>query len=117
MNLEKIISWTLRIGVILSAMLVVAGSITYFLERSTNQAPSSNFSVLLVFQDLLRGNPIALILLGVIVLVATPIARVLELVISYGWEKDRTYTLLSFLVLALMLVGIVLVPRVVPILR
>lgn len=110
MNLERLIGYTLRTGVILSSLLVVIGSILYFVEGDTSLAVSSNFGVYNVLSELARGDPLAIIFLGVIVLIATPVVRVFELFLSYAWERDKSYILLSFLVLFLMMLGIILLP-------
>jgi uncharacterized membrane protein len=110
LNLEKIISYTLRIGVILSALLVIIGLAIYFVEGDRNLSVSSSFDFFQVFVGLARGDPLAIMLLGVIVLVLTPLLRVFELVLSYAWERDRLYITLSSVVLLFMVAGIILLP-------
>ncbi|MEM3670446.1 MAG: DUF1634 domain-containing protein [Thermoprotei archaeon] len=110
MNLERIISLTLRVGVILSSVLVVSGLTLFYIEGGNSHVNTSMYSLVQLFEGLTSAQPVSLILVGVIVLVATPTLRVLELVLNYVWEKDRLYVLLSGLVLALMLTGIIVVP-------
>lgn len=110
MKLENVISWTLRIGVTLSALLVVSGIVLYFAEGDTSVSVSSSFTVTKIFAGVAQADPLAIILLGVIVLIATPVIRVFELLLNYVWNRDRLYVLLSFLVLFFMLAGIILLP-------
>lgn len=110
MSLEKIIGTTLRVGVVLSATLVVLGLTLLYADRSPSHINSSSYGIHQVLVGLISGNPASIVFLGVIVLVATPTIRVLELVLNYAWEKDRLYVVLSAMVLTLMLFGILVLP-------
>lgn len=48
---------------------------------------------------------VGLILLGVLILISTPIARVLFSFIAFVVKKDRLYSLITLLVLALFILG------------
>ena len=54
-----------------------------------------------------RGDSISIIQLGVLLLIATPIARVLFSVLGFARERDWMYVACSTLVLALLLYGLV----------
>jgi uncharacterized membrane protein len=109
-DLEKQISLTLRIGVILSSLLVIVGLLLYFVEGNRSLAVSNSFSLFQIFTGLASANPLAIILFGVVVLVITPVLRVFELLLSYLGERDRLYVALSFLVFLFMVIGIILLP-------
>jgi uncharacterized membrane protein len=109
-NLEWQISLTLRIGVILSSLLVIIGLGLYFIEGDQSLLVSNSFTLFQVITGLASGNPIAIVLLGVAVLVITPVLRVFELLLSYLGQRDKTYVAFSFLVLLFVVVGIVLLP-------
>jgi uncharacterized membrane protein len=114
MNLERIVSLTLRIGVILSSALVILGLILFYVEGRGVTINSSYFDLTRLAYGIAHLDPLAIILLGVLVLVATPVIRVLELGVNYVVsDKDKLYVILSFAVLTLMLVGILLLPRIV----
>ncbi|BBD73079.1 membrane protein [Sulfodiicoccus acidiphilus] len=114
MNLERVVSLTLRTGVILSSALVIGGLVLFYVEGRNTTISSSYFNLSRMAQGLLHLDPLAIIMLGVAVLVATPVIRVLELGINYvAADRDRLYVALSFAVLALMLIGILLLPHVV----
>ncbi len=110
-DLARIVSLTLRIGVILSSAFVITGLALYYLEHDKVVYNTSHYSVSTLLQGLAAGRPEAIILVGVIILIATPIIRVLELGLDFVYKKDKIYILLSFAVLAVMLIGILLVPR------
>ena len=53
--------------------------------------------------DAFRGNPMAIIQLGVLLLIATPVARVAFLVGAFALERDRMYVIVSATVLVILL--------------
>lgn len=110
MRLERIISLTLRVGVISSALLVTAGLVLYYISGVNSFISTASLSGLEVAKLVMRGNPEGIILAGVIVLIFTPVARVFELLVDYAWSRDKIYTLLSLAVLSLMLFGIFVLP-------
>jgi uncharacterized membrane protein len=110
-DLAKIVSLTLRIGVILSSAFVITGLVLYYLEHDKSVYNTSYYSISTLLQGLAAGRPEAIILVGVIILIATPVIRVLELGLDFVYKKDKLYVLLSFAVLTVMLIGILLVPR------
>ena len=55
---------------------------------------------------LTHGNPAAIIQLGILLLIATPIARVLFAIIGFAIERDRLYIVVSLTVLAVLMFGI-----------
>jgi len=60
-----------------------------------------------VIDGVVHGDSISVIQLGVLLLIATPIARVLFSVIGFARERDWMYVAFSTLVLALLLYGLV----------
>jgi uncharacterized membrane protein len=56
-----------------------------------------------IFAGVIHGKGQAIIQLGIIFLIATPILRVIFAVIAFALEKDRLYTLISLIVLCIIL--------------
>jgi len=52
-------------------------------------------------------QPLSVIQLGLIVLIATPVIRVIACVVGFGWERDWKYVVISLLVLGLLLVSLI----------
>jgi uncharacterized membrane protein len=67
--------------------------------------PDADFSNLVT--SLSRGRPIAIAQLGLLVLVATPVVRVLASVIGFALEGDRLYAAITLGVLAILLISLV----------
>jgi uncharacterized membrane protein len=110
-NVELFIGMLLRVGVIVAAVIVLIGGVL-FLPRMGGQAP--HFGVfhgepgslrsiggVLASVASLRGD--AVIQLGILVLIAVPIARVAVSLIAFLLQRDWLYCVVTFLVLAILL--------------
>lgn len=101
-------SWILRIGVIVSVAVMLAGLALAFINGGLTQQIIENKAFSADFSALGRGlgrlDPFALMELGVLLLVLTPILRVFTAMVLFATEeRDRLYTSVTFLVLVLTL--------------
>lgn len=110
-TLEIVIGYTLRIGVTASALLVLAGGILY-LAQNTHAMPDysafradSTYSRTLsgIFENALALHSYGIIQLGLLVLVATPVLRVIFSVIAFALERDLLYVAATLFVLGVLL--------------
>jgi uncharacterized membrane protein len=112
-RMEIIMGRLLQVGVLLAATVVLAGGILYLLTRAHER---SNYRVFVaqpvrlrhpaaMLQGIARGDASAVIDLGILLLVATPICRVMFAVIAFVLEGDRLYIAVSAIVLAVLLFG------------
>ena len=111
MDLNRIVSMTLRIGVLVSSILAGFGLIIWGIigfPQNLN-ATYSNFAAIIFSAS--EGNMVGLIYLAVIILVATPIARIILSIFYFVRRKDKQYTTITLAVLAMMLFTIFLLPR------
>ena len=113
-QVEILIGQVLRAGVLLSCFVTALGLGLYLL-RSGGSAPdyrtfhsidSALRSMHQVVPNAFHGNPLAIIQLGVLLLIATPVARVAFLVVAFALERDRLYVVVSALVLIILLYSI-----------
>ncbi len=110
-TLETIIGYTLRIGVMAAAVLVLAGGVYYLIENAHMPAdyhtfhPAAKHTLDLtgIVQNALALNSIGIIQLGLLVLVATPIVRVILSVVAFALERDLLYVAVTVFVLAVLL--------------
>ncbi len=119
-RLELLISRLLRVGVIASVALVVIGTILTFVQHpdyvsssavlDSAVGPGATFphelDALLASMRQLRGE--AIVTLGLLVLIATPVMRVAFSVLAFVQHRDRTYALITAAVLCLLLLSLVL---------
>lgn len=109
-RLETIIGNLLRAGVSVAAALVLAGGIVYLWrhggelpDRSAFQGePASLRSAAGIVRDAIQGQGRGIVQLGLLALIATPVARVAFSVVAFLLERDRLYVLVTLIVLALL---------------
>jgi len=107
-RLEILVGKLLRVGVTLSAAVVAAGGVWYLAEYGSSMPHYSRFHPdvrgLAALATLPR--PEAVILLGLLVLIATPVARVLLALVAFVLEGDRLYVCFALAVLAILVYSI-----------
>jgi uncharacterized membrane protein len=123
-----VIGWILRVGVTTSALLVVAGVALLFVTGSTGYGGSvGELSGLVSYSQHAGGQgapfpttpgevaagvaalrPYALIALGLLVLIATPVVRVAASVLLFFLERDQAYVCITLLVLLILIMSFLL---------
>jgi uncharacterized membrane protein len=105
-SMNRLISSTLRIGVTLSAtltllglILLLAGPTGRFSVAATHGTPFTGSAFV---SGLLHGQSLDILFLGFIVLIATPLVRVIISVVLFGKIGDRPFTQLTLTVLVLL---------------
>jgi len=110
-RVEKILGTLLQSGVILSGAVVLAGGILYLLRYGRLPAHYENFvaererlgRLAQMGHDALHGDGRAIIQCGLLLLIATPVARVVFSVIAFALEKDRLYVALTLIVFCILI--------------
>jgi uncharacterized membrane protein len=109
---EKIsdnVSYILLIGSYCAAVLLILGLGTLLILKPPDLKLGA--SVRPDFSDfisrLLRGNPVAIISLGILVMMFTPFLRVMVAAFSFLWEGDFRYAVIAFGVLIILLFTII----------
>ncbi len=96
-------------GVLAASACVLAGGVLLLRGQAPVSyrvfAPETLRSAPALRTALVHGDPSALVLLGVLVLVATPIARVAFAAFAFAGERDWFYLAVSLLVLSVVLFG------------
>ncbi len=107
-EMEIEIGLMLRIGVSVSAAVVFLGGILYLIH-GTALPDYAHFradrltTVASVFHGLAGLNPSSVIALGILLLIATPVVRVVFCVVGFARQRDRLYVGVSTLVLAILI--------------
>lgn len=108
-DVDRIISRILRIGVLTSAAIIIFGLILLF-ARGNGGYPDDTFPTRL--PDMLRGfgslKPNAIILIGLLCLILTPVMRVFVSIFAFLLEKDYLYVLISGTVFVILVLSMVL---------
>lgn len=113
--METLMGRLLQVGVLLATAVVLAGGFLYIRAhlgstanyRTFTGEPAALRSVRGLFRLLMTGDPAAVIQVGVILLIATPIARVVFAVVGFALERDRLYVAVSLTVLAVLMASLI----------
>jgi uncharacterized membrane protein len=117
---EKAISLVLRVGVTTSLVLIAAGTILSFLgpggygtqpgELARLTGPGGAFPRTSgwLLGGLLHLNGAAVIVAGLVLLIATPVLRVAVSIASFAKERDRPFVVITSVVLGLLLLSLLL---------
>ena len=110
-RIEIIIGSLLRAGVILAASVVLIGGVLYLVRHGHETVNYSSFhgepealkNIPAVLGGVASGSARAIIQLGLLLLIATPIARVLFSAFAFALERDYLYVVITLIVLAVLL--------------
>jgi uncharacterized membrane protein len=108
-RLDVVVGNLLRTGVLTAATIVLVGGIVFLarhefaLPHYEVFKPSSFNSPGGILRSAFSGSGQGLIQLGLLLLIATPVARVVLLVVGFALQRDRLYVLISLAVLASLL--------------
>lgn len=119
-QVELTISNLLRGGVVLSMLLIVTGTIVTFAQQPSYISQPAELHRLITpglkfphtFADLTRElaqrRGEAIVTLGLLVLIATPVMRVAISILAFIYQRDHIFTLITSVVLCLLLLSLVL---------
>ncbi|HAH25072.1 MAG TPA: DUF1634 domain-containing protein [Prolixibacteraceae bacterium] len=109
-RMRDLMGTLLRVGVLASAILVVLGGILFFIQHPHDIFDYSIFKgeparfrqVHLIVKEALNFRGRDIIQLGLLVLIATPVARVIFSLIGFLIEKDWVYVAITAIVLCIL---------------
>ncbi len=121
--MTRAISLLLIVGVVTSAVVIALGLLLVILTGQTGYHTAVSLDLVLaregsvtfpttiggVLQGAVQLRPFAVIELGVLLLIATPVFRVAASVLLFFLEQDYLYTVITLLVLGLLLFSILFV--------
>jgi uncharacterized membrane protein len=110
-QVEQFLGSLLRAGVILSSIVVLAGGILYLRQfgqtttdrRIFQSEPADLRGVSGIVRDAIALDSRGIIQFGLLLLIATPVARVFFSVIAFAIERDKLYVLIALIVLGILL--------------
>jgi uncharacterized membrane protein len=122
-TMTAVVGNVLRYGVLISAIIIIFGTLELIaasgnsdvlgsVAYNPDRIPHGNFDVSL--SGLIGGlgalQPYSLIELGAIILIATPVSRVLISVFLFAAEGDKLYVVVTAVVLSLLLFSMLVTP-------
>ncbi len=114
-GIERMVSILLRTGVLISGAVVLAGGLYYLTRHGGESADYHTFrgqpsidriaTQIVAGAFALRGRSI--IQFGLLLLIATPIARVALSLVGFAFEGDRKYVAITAIVLCILLFSLI----------
>ncbi len=113
-DMQAIIGWVLRAGVFVSMLVVFIGGVIYLSRHSTEHIDYHEFKGVPdfvhtlpgIFHGILAGRGRAIIQAGIILLIATPVVRIIFSAVGFMIEKDYLYVGITLLVLLIIISAI-----------
>jgi uncharacterized membrane protein len=110
-QVELVVGNLLRVGVVLAAIVVAIGGIIYLARYGTTAADHREFHgqpanlcyPVGIVATALAADPRGIIQFGLLLLIATPVARVVFTVFAFYLERDYTYVGVTVVVLLVLL--------------
>jgi uncharacterized membrane protein len=114
-DVDQLLGNLLRIGVIIATIVAVIGGVLFLGRHGLEPAKGHVFvgeppelrSVGGIVRAAMVLRPDAIIQLGLLLLIATPVARVAMSLVAFILQRDRVYVVVTTIVLALLIFSLV----------
>ena len=107
MDLNRLVSYSLRVGVFVSALLSVVGLSVWAAAGFKNIVPTMGSRIAETIGSAVGGDASGIIYLAIAILIATPVFRVAVSSVYFARERDSKYVLISLAVLSMLLFALV----------
>jgi len=115
-TLDSVLSSVLRFGLTIALLITLAGGTIVLWQHGMDTVDYSVFNgessslthIQAILSGAYHGNTKAIIQLGILFMILTPIARVLSCTIVFSFQRDIIYIVLSVFVLAVLLFSLTL---------
>jgi uncharacterized membrane protein len=114
-RIEVFLGQLLRAGVALAALVVIVGGAMYLRHAATGSVPDYKVfhsqpvemrSAPQALEASAEFDPLAIIQVGLLLLIATPVARVVFSIVGFSMERDWMYVFFTIVVLTLLIFSI-----------
>lgn len=106
-NIELKISIIMRVGVCLSVMIMIFGIVLLLFCPKEYSYPEV-ISIKYLYESLIILDPYSIILLGIFILIITPIVRVIASIALFLLEKNFLYAIITVAVLLILIISFVI---------
>ncbi|MGM9474943.1 DUF1634 domain-containing protein [Pedobacter sp. GSP4] len=113
-DIQVILGTLLRAGVIISMSIVLVGGIIFLVHNNGVITDYKVFkpelakfsSIAAIFKGILTFQGDAIVQFGILMLIFTPIARIIFAIFSFLIERDYLYVLIGFIILAIITISL-----------
>jgi len=114
-RIENILGNLLRAGVLLSALVVLIGGVIYLLRHGHSAVdfrvfrgePADLRDIRGIVSETLTLRGRGIIQFGLLLLIATPVARVAFSIFGFAEERDRMYVVFTLIVFSILLYSLI----------
>ncbi|MGC1187615.1 MAG: DUF1634 domain-containing protein [Candidatus Acidiferrales bacterium] len=114
-QVEQIVGGLLQFGVSLAGAVVLIGGVLYLIAfahaplnyRTFHGEPAGLRGFLPIVSGAFHLDSRAIIQFGLLLLIATPVSRVVFSIAAFAVQRDRTYVVVTVLVLAILLYSLI----------
>ena len=113
-DIQVVLGTLLRAGVIISMSIVLIGGVVFLIHNNgvitdykVFKPELSKFSsIAAIFRGLSTFHGDAIVQFGILMLIFTPIARIVFAIFSFFLERDYLYVLIGFIILAIITISL-----------
>ncbi|MDQ1140072.1 DUF1634 domain-containing protein [Pedobacter agri] len=113
-DIQVVLGTLLRAGVIISMSIVLIGGVVFLIHNNgiitdykVFKPELSKFSsIAAIFKGLSTFHGDAIVQFGILMLIFTPIARIIFAIFSFFLERDYLYVLIGFIILAIITISL-----------
>lgn len=113
-DIQSLVGNLLRAGVYISMCIVIIGGIIFLFDHGSEKIDYAVFdinkvslkTVAAIFEEVITFKGVAIVQFGLLMLIFTPIARVIMAVVSFFIEKDYLYVLIGLIVLSIIMISL-----------
>ena len=102
------ISNILKIGVFTSMAFILVGLVLLLTKESNTQVEFLHYSINEMLTGLKNFDYYAYLMAGILILILTPVLRILGLLVIYKIEKDYKFVAISIIVLIILAISLAL---------
>ncbi len=103
MDLNRVVAYALRTGVIIGAALAALGLGIWLSQGFDNSTALRDLTLGSIVEAAFAGSASGIVYLGIVVLVATPVVRVLLSLFYFFAEKDGKYIVITAAVFVMLM--------------
>jgi uncharacterized membrane protein len=101
-RLNRTMYLVLVTGMVLSFSIMVIGLLLY----AVSPTEGTTLPLDKIVDGIVHGNPIAVIDLGIVLLIATPLVRIIAAGVTFGLERDYRFLGIAVFVLAMIILAV-----------
>jgi Predicted membrane protein len=110
-NIEAFLGSLLKVGIIVSGSIVAFGAIIFLVRHGSEKTNYHTFTPDIfnfsdfkgLFEGVIAFRSASIMELGILLLIATPVLRVLFSIFAFAYEKDYMYVIFTVIVLTVLI--------------